>query len=132
MAKDEPRISKVALKVGIAGAIGFAAIATGLFVSRRGRHLMREAWEGKRRTRIEDRVLDTLWGDSTLSRRDIDVDEVSDGVIELTGEVRSEDERNRAFDLAAGVKGVTEVVDNLEIYEVRRSEPSRLVRPFRR
>ena len=132
MAKDPGKISNVALKVGIAGAIGFAAIATGLFVSRRGRHLMREAWEGKRRTRIEDRVLDTIWGDPALSRRDIDVDEISDGVIELTGVVRSEDERTRAFDMATNVKGVTEVVDNLEVYEIRRGEGSRLGRPFRR
>ena len=132
MAKDDARISNVALKVGIAGAIGFAAIATGLFVSRRGRHLMKEAWEGKRRTRIEDRVLDALWGDPALGRRDIDVDEVAEGTVELIGVVRSDDERERALEMARNVKGVADVMDNLQVFDPHEGERRRIRRPFRR
>src|SRR5690606_22017130 len=54
---------------GIAGAIGFGVVATGLPASRQGRKLLvREAWQG-RRTRSEDGVLDTLWADRVLGRR---------------------------------------------------------------
>lgn len=107
------KISGLALKIGIAGAIGFAAVATGMFVSRRGRHLMREAWQGRRRTRMEDRVLDALWGDPTLSRRELDVEETGDGEVELSGQVRSEEERRRALAIAGEVKGIATVLDRL-------------------
>jgi hypothetical protein len=115
MFEDEKPISRIALKIGIAGFIGFGAIATGLFATRKGRHLVREAWQGRERTRIEDRVLDTLWGDARLARRDIDVDEIDAGRIELIGTVRTHDERERAINVASGVKGVAVVVDRLRV-----------------
>jgi hypothetical protein len=115
MFQDQKPMSRLALKIGIAGAIGFGALATGLFVTRKGRHLVREAWQGRERTRIEDRVLDALWDDPRLSRRRIDVDEVADGRIELFGWVRSEDERERAVTIASRVKGVMVVVDEIEV-----------------
>jgi hypothetical protein len=103
------------MKVGIASAIGFGAIATGLFVSRRGRHLVKEVWQGRERTRLEDRVLDLLWGDPVLGRRELDVDEMEDGRVALFGVVRSDQERRVALALAAGVKGVTAVDDHLTV-----------------
>ena len=115
MFEDQKPISRMALKIGIAGFIGFGAIATGLFVTRKGRHLVREAWQGRERTRIEDRVLDTLWGDARLARREIDVDEIDPGRIELSGTVRTQDERERAVRLTAAVKGVTVVTDRLDV-----------------
>lgn len=115
MFEDQKPLSRMALKIGIAGFIGFGAIATGLFVTRKGRHLVREAWEGRERTRIEDRVLDTLWDDPRLARRDIDVDEVEPGVIELIGSVRTHEERERAVRMTSAVKGVTVVVDRLHV-----------------
>lgn len=115
MAGEEKKLSSLAIKVGIAGAIGLGAIASGLIISRRGRHLVKEAMEGRRRTRIEDRVLDSLWGDPVLSRRDIDVEEVSDGTVVLTGVLRNEDERRRALRLTGEVKGVSTAVDRFEI-----------------
>jgi len=113
-------ITGMAIKVGIAGAIGFGAIASGLFISRRGRHLMKEAWQGRKRTRIEDRVLDALWGDPRLSRRDIDVTELEPGIIALTGSVESRGERRRAALMAERVREVREVVNRLEIEEPQR------------
>jgi hypothetical protein len=115
MFEEQKPIPRLALKIGIAGAIGFGALATGLFVTRKGRHLVREAWEGRERTRIEDRVLDTLWDDARLARRRIDVDETEAGRVELVGIVRSQEERERAVRLTAGVTGVSVVVDRLEV-----------------
>jgi hypothetical protein len=115
MFEEQKPISRMALKIGIAGFIGFGAIATGLFVTRKGRHLVREAWEGKERTRIEDRVLDALWDDERLARRRIDVDELQDGRIELFGIVRTEEEREHAVRVATAVKGVSVVIDRLEV-----------------
>lgn len=126
MFEDQKPVSRMALKIGIAGFIGFGAIATGLFVTRKGRHLVKEAWEGRERTRIEDRVLDVLWDDAHLSRRRIDVDEIEDGHVELIGMVRSDEERARAVRITSGVKGVTVVVDRLRV--VPRQKKRRLPR----
>lgn len=115
MFEEQKPISRLALKIGIAGFIGFGAVATGLFATRKGRHLVREAWEGRERTRIEDRVLDALWSDPRLARRRIDVDETEDGRIELAGTVRSDAERELAVDIAEGVKGVVLVTDALDV-----------------
>lgn len=115
MFEDQTPISRMALKVGIAGFIGFGAIATGLFATRKGRHLVREAWEGRERTRIEDRVLDALWSDPRLARRRLDVAEGVDGQVKLVGIVRSNAERHQAVDIAAGVKGVSMVLDAIEV-----------------
>jgi len=115
MFEEQKPISRMALKIGIAGFIGFGAVATGLFVTRKGRHLVREAWEGRERTRIEDRVLDALWDDTSLARRRIDADEVEPGRVELTGIVRTDAERDHAVEIAAGVKGVEVVVDALQV-----------------
>ena len=123
MFEEQKPVSRMALKIGIAGFIGFGALATGLFVTRKGRHLVREAWEGKERTRIEDRVLDALWDDDRLARRRIDVDE-HEGEVVLIGTVRSEDERARAVDIAAGVTGVRDVVDQLDVVPRRKKRRS--------
>jgi hypothetical protein len=126
MFEDQSPLSRMALKIGIAGFIGFGALATGLFVTRKGRHLVREAWQGRERTRIEDRVLDTLWDDPRLARREIDVDEMDGGRVELIGTVRSQEERERAVRLAAAVKGVNIVVDRLEVVPRQASRLRRL------
>lgn len=112
---EKPGLGSIALKIGIASAIGFGALATGLLVSRRGRHLVREVIQGRERTRIEDRVLDCLWGDPILGRRELDVDEVRAGVAAIYGKVRSEQERKVALALARQVKGVQEVEDHIMV-----------------
>ncbi|MGH7501932.1 MAG: BON domain-containing protein [Longimicrobiales bacterium] len=105
----------LALKMGIAGAIGLGAIVSGLLISRSGRRLVKEAWQGRHRTRLEDRVLDVLWGDPRIGRRDFDVEEIGDGVIALSGVVRARRERARALRLARAVKDVTTVEDRLVV-----------------
>ncbi|MGH7475226.1 MAG: BON domain-containing protein [Longimicrobiales bacterium] len=101
-------------KVGAGLAVGFAAVATGLLLSRGGRRLVREVWQGRTRTRLEDRILDRLWSDRRISRRRIDASEVSPGVIELSGAVRDERESDLAVQIARGVDGVQTVVNRLE------------------
>jgi osmotically-inducible protein OsmY len=115
MFEDQKPLSRLALKIGIAGVIGFGALATGMFATRKGRHLVREAWQGRERTRIEDRVLDTLWDDPRIARRRIDVREVEPGRIELMGRVRTIGERRRTVRLALSVPGVQGVDDHLEV-----------------
>jgi len=113
--KAEGTFSRLALKIGIAGVIGFGAVATGLLASRQGRKLVREAWQGRRRTRAEDRVLAALWADRVLGRRPIDAQEVEDGRVVITGQVRDEEERERAREIASRAKGVSAIEDRLEV-----------------
>lgn len=111
-------IGKKAARVGVAGAIALGAVASGLLLTRSGRRLLGEVWEGRRRTTIEDRVLDRLWHDKVVGRRRIDAAEIEPGVIELTGVVRSELERGRVLALVELVKGVREVDDRMEMQAV--------------
>ncbi len=114
--RDRPRkAGELAVKIGVASMIGIGAVLSGLFISRRGRHLLREAWQGRRRTRIEDRVLDALWGDAVLSRRPLEVKEEPDGTVTISGAVDSESERRVALALTQDVKGVQTVVDQIAI-----------------
>ena len=121
MRDDRSEGPSLALKIGIASAIGLGAVVSGLLVSRRGRRLVREAWEGRRRTRLEDRVLDTLWGDPIVGRRNFDVSEIGDGAVVLSGVVRSRRERIRALRLARQVKDVRQVKCELVVERLPRS-----------
>jgi hypothetical protein len=115
MFEDQKPIPRLALKIGIAGAIGFGALATGMFVTRKGRHLVKEAWEGRQRTRLEDRVLDAIWDDPRLARRDIDVKELGPGYVRIDGTLRSVGERRRAIRLAASVPGIEQIDSALRV-----------------
>jgi len=105
----------LALRIGIAGALGIGAVVSGLVVSRRGRRLVREAWQGRRRTRLEDRVLDVFWGDPVLGRRDLEVTELEPGVIAVSGGVAAAVEGRRAVRLAGEVRDVRDVEDRIEV-----------------
>lgn len=106
---------RTAARVGIAGAIALGAIASGLLVSRRGRRLLGEAWQGRSRTTIEDRVLESIWGDKVAGRRRVDVAEVSPGIVRITGTVYSDLERERVIELAEETRGVIDVEDDLAV-----------------
>jgi BON domain len=123
----DSRWGRTAWKVGAGLAVGFAAVATGLLVSRSGRRLVKELWQGRKRTHLEDRALDRLWSDAELARRPIDVAELGAGVVELAGEVASEDEARRAVALVQDIEGVHAVVNKLAVAE----EESRLERARR-
>lgn len=106
----------LALKLAIGTGIALGAVVSGLLVSRRGRNLVREAWQGRRRTRLEDRALDALWGDRDLARRTLEVQEVEEGTLELSGVLRSEAERERALEMVEQIKGVRDVIDRLDVH----------------
>ena len=112
--------SQVALKWGIAGAIAFGALASGFLISRRGRRFVQDVWHEKRRTPLEDRVIDTIWGEPELGKRHVDVAEIEPGVIAVLGQVRSNEEREALLDIAHHTKGVKEVEDRLEVVTRRR------------
>jgi hypothetical protein len=107
--------ASIVVKIGIAGVVSFGAIATGLVASRKGRNLLREAWQGRKRTTLEDRVLEMLWSDPVLSRRPLDVEEVADGTVVLSGTVRTDRERRIAVATAEQARGVSGVVDRLDV-----------------
>src|SRR5262245_59668225 len=90
MERDE-KASQVALKWGIASAVALGALASGFLISRRGRRFVSDVWHEKRRTPLEDRVIDTIWGEAELGKRPIDVAEIEPGVIAVLGQVRSND-----------------------------------------
>jgi osmotically-inducible protein OsmY len=113
-------LSKTALKVGIFGAVALGAAVSGFLASRQGRRFVRDVWEGRRRSQLEDRVLTALWDDRRLGRRRIDVQEVEPGVIALIGRVRSSDERKHARAVVAEIKGISEIEDRLEIRHRKR------------
>jgi osmotically-inducible protein OsmY len=71
-------------------------------------------------------VLDALWGDERIGRRDFDVEEIGDGVIALSGVVRARRERVRALRIARAVKDVASVEDRLV---VEPGQPRRRLRP---
>lgn len=102
------------VRLAIAGAVGLGALASGFLLSRGGRRLVQDAFKGKRRSPLTDRVLEALWRDPTLGRRPLDVEEIGEGIIVLTGTVGSERERKIARELALAVHGVHDVDDRLE------------------
>lgn len=115
MERRKKKAGQVALKVGIAGAIAFGALASGFLVSRRGRRFLRDVWQERKRSPLEDRVIDTFWGEPVLGRRAIEVAEVEPGVIAVLGQVKSPEEKRAALNIARKVKGVQEVEDRLEV-----------------
>jgi hypothetical protein len=115
MLDHEEKSGGLALKIAIGSGIALGAVVSGLLISRRGRNLVREAWQGKRRTRLEDRALDALWGDRALGKRTLEVQEIEEGTLEISGVLKSEAERERALDMVERIKGVHDVVDRLVV-----------------
>jgi hypothetical protein len=76
--------------------------------------LRRMAVEQAALTDLEDRVLDALLADATLSERGIDVGAISPGIVELSGSVWSEAEADEAVRLANRIPGVRTVVNRME------------------
>lgn len=112
-------------------AIGVSAgVATGVWFWKRGQESAMPApastvpsgWDRPRGSGAE--VAQALQGDRTLRNRSIEVDAISEGVIELTGHVESRDEARRAVELAQGARGVYTVVNRLTLdeEESRRAE----------
>jgi hypothetical protein len=66
---------------------------------------------------LEDRVLEAFRNDPILGERAVDIGAVGEGVIELTGWVRTEDEADHAVTVARGTPGVDTVVNRLMIGE---------------
>lgn len=88
--------------------------------------LRRMAREQADLTQLEDAVLDAFLSDGILSERGVDIGAISPGIVELSGSVWSEEESDRAVQLARRVAGVNTVVNRLDVEgEVRRLEQTR-------
>lgn len=99
-----------------------AGVATGLWLWRRGQAPQEayapvgpSGWTPPLGAGAE--VADALRNDRSLARRAIEVDSISDGVIELTGEVETRAEARRAVAIAQGARGVYTVVNRLTLRE---------------
>ena len=101
------------VRLAIAGAVGLGALASGFLLSRSGRRLVGDAFRGKRRSPLTDRVLEALWRDPALGRRHMDVEEMGEGTVILMGAVATDRERRVARELAMAVQGVNDVDDRL-------------------
>jgi hypothetical protein len=77
--------------------------------------MQRMAVEQEELTLLEDRVLDAFLADGMLSERGVDVGAISEGIIELSGSVWTEEEADRAVHLANSVRGVRTVVNRLDV-----------------
>jgi hypothetical protein len=117
-----PETPGLALKIGIAGALAIGAVASGFLLSRLGRRVVKEAWQGRRRTRLEDQVLEALWEDDAIGQRPLDVQEISPGVIAVSGQIRSRVERDQVLEVVEDVEGVVETEDRLVV--VPRARPT--------
>lgn len=115
MARNESRISKRALKIGIFGAVALGAVVSGFMVSRQGRRFVKDVWDGRKRTPLEDRALNAIWGDRVLGSRRIEVEEIEPGILAISGRVRNAEERRWARALIARIKDVQEIEDRLEV-----------------
>lgn len=68
---------------------------------------------------LEEQVVDAFLEDPVLSQRPIEIAALADGIIELTGTVRTEHEADRAVHAAQRVPGVATVLNRLDIDLVR-------------
>jgi hypothetical protein len=105
----------LALRIGLAGALGLGALVTGFIVTRPGRKLVGDVLAGRTRTYLESRVLDELWGDRVLGRRKLEAREIEPGKVALLGTVATAEEVGRALALAERAKGVRQVESQLAI-----------------
>jgi hypothetical protein len=64
---------------------------------------------------LEQRVLHAYSNDPILNERSVDIGAISDGIVELTGWVNTEEEAAHAVTLARGVPGVQTVVNRLAV-----------------
>src|SRR5262245_3316656 len=108
----------------LAGGLLFG-VATAVFLGVRKRR--RNAVPSELR-RIEDGVIDALRHDAMMHGRGIDVAAIAPGIIELSGAVDSEMEAHHALTVARTVRGVSTVLNRLDVREtehrLRRRQPS--------
>jgi hypothetical protein len=80
--------------------------------------------------RIEDGVIDALRHDAMMHGRGIDVAAIAPGIIELSGLVESDMEAHHAVAVARTVRGVSTVLNRLDVREsqrrLRRTQPTGL------
>lgn len=120
---------KLALRLGLAGALGIGALVTGFILTRPGRRLMGDVLAGRRRTPLEGRVLDAFWSDRILGRRRLDVRETGPGQVVVRGTLATPEEVGRALALGEGAEGVREVRTEIEVDPAVERSSFRRLRP---
>ena len=69
---------------------------------------------------LEDVVLRAFLADPVLSERGVDIGAISEGIVELSGSVWTEEESHRAASLASRTPGVRTVVNRLDVESLAR------------
>ncbi|HEX7089698.1 MAG TPA: BON domain-containing protein [Longimicrobiales bacterium] len=124
MRRERPaRLSDQAWAIGLGAAAG---VAGGWWLSRRQRRALPGAPIDL--AGLEEQVVSAFLEDPLLSQRPIEVAALSDGIVELSGSVRTEHEADRAVHAAQRVPGVTTVLNRLDVELLR----SRLAETRRR
>ena len=115
LGRREPALGKVIpLAVGAT-----AGLAAGLyFLGRAGRDIMRRRSADNGLEALEQRVVDALVEDETIAGRSLEIAALSYGIIEVTGEVRDDDEARRVVALAQSVPGVRTVLNRMDVEEL--------------
>ncbi|MFW5950827.1 MAG: BON domain-containing protein [Gemmatimonadota bacterium] len=113
--------------LGVSAGVG---MATGVWLWRRETERRRPHTRRERGRRLHGpgaEVADRLRQDEALARRAIEVDSITDGVVELTGRVETHEEAERAMRLAQDTPEVFTVVNRIVIgaEETRRAETLR-------
>jgi osmotically-inducible protein OsmY len=107
--------NNLAVRLGLAGALGMGALVTGFILTRSGRRLMGDVLAGRSRTPLEGRVLDSFWSDRVLGRRELEVVESGPGRVTVQGTVGNWEELGRATAIAERAKGVKEIEMLVEV-----------------
>jgi hypothetical protein len=121
---EKKKIVGMVGRIGLASALGVGALVTGFILTRPGRKLMGDVIAGRRRTPLEGRVLDALWSDRLLGRRELEVRETGGGRVALVGRVADLEEVGRAVAIAERANGVKEVESRLEVGGIERRRRS--------
>lgn len=102
---------KIASRIARLGGLGFVALTLGLTGCHTGGRTMGQA--------VNDRMtahdVKAALSDSPVYKFEDVKPQVFDGRVELTGFVQTHQQRQQAANIAAGVKGVREVVNDIEI-----------------
>lgn len=110
--RSEPQISDRIVPLALGATAGLAA---GLFLLRRA---VRGRTDGELEAGmidLEERIVDRLAADDVIRDRAVDVAALTDGIVELTGNVRDDEEADRAVRLAQTTPGVRTVLNRLDV-----------------
>ncbi|MFW6079518.1 MAG: BON domain-containing protein [Gemmatimonadota bacterium] len=111
--RSDRNLPLLALAAGTLAGLGVGAVAG--YVDARRRRGRAPGLTRRGPNAVAQRVAETLATDAVLRHRAVQVEALADGIVELTGAVRTEEEAERALGLAEGSPGVRTVLNRLDV-----------------